>query len=139
VTKTTWSNIPAQLDAILANQRAILAQGAIVMVTQAEIDVKLAQAATDAAAETTVVGSFVSLFGDILAQLAALKNTAGISQATADAIDALDAGLRARATQMTAAMVANTPAATPGAPTTSPAAATAAATEALKASPLPAV
>jgi hypothetical protein len=126
------------LQTIATTLKAIKAEENQIMVDQAAIDAKLAQAATDAAAEKTVVDSFVSMFGDILAQLAALKNTAGISQATADAIDALDQGLRDRAAQMTAAMVVNTPAPVAGAPPTTPAAATAAATAALAANPLPA-
>lgn len=139
-----FTTINKKLDAILAQLgvdhrllQAVKTEEDQIMVDQAAIDAKLAQAATDAAAEKSVVDSFVSMFGDILAQLAALKNTAGISQATADAIDALDQGLRDRASQMTAAMIVNTPAANPGAPVVTPAAATAAATAALAANPLP--
>ncbi len=139
-----FNSINAKLDAILAQLgvdhrllTAVKTEEDKIMVTQADIDAKLTQATADAAAEKSVVDSFVSLFGDILTQLAALKQTAGISQATADAIDALDQGLRDRATQMTAAMVAGTPQANPGAPPVTPAIATAAATTALAANPLP--
>jgi predicted nucleic acid-binding Zn-ribbon protein len=97
MTATTWFNIPAQIDAILSQQRAILAQG-----------VKLMSAMTDlqasVAAENTVIASAITLLKGLKAAL----DAAGTDPA---ALAALKADIDAQTQGLADAITANTPAA----------------------------
>jgi hypothetical protein len=58
---TTWSNLLAHIDILLANDRAILAQGAKIMSKLTDAVAAITQAVTDAATELSgaQVGAFV--------------------------------------------------------------------------------
>ena len=104
---TTWRNIPAQLDAILANQRAILAQGA-----------KMAKTLDDALADITALASkedgLIALTGTIKAQLdAALAGS--LSAAQQAKVDAIFQAVEDRKTAVQTAIDANTPPSPPAA------------------------
>src|SRR4029077_5244533 len=109
------------------------------MKTQAEVDAKVTQAVSDAAAETTVTDSFVSMLGDILSHLAEIKGIPDIGKSAGDAIGSLFKSYRDRAEDMVAAMVVTTPAhaVEPGGPRITPEAAKEAAKLALANNPLP--
>jgi hypothetical protein len=95
VAKTTWYNLLGQVDLILANQRAILAQGVKIMATVDDIQ-------ADVTAEDTVIDSAVVL----LKGLADALKAAGTDPTK---LAALHTDITTKTQALAAAVAVNTP------------------------------
>lgn len=94
--KTTWYNLPAQIDLLLANQRAILAQGVHIMSELSDAVAVITQAVADA--DTAIQKEIAALTAAIVA-----NNPADVNAAVSN-LGALSAKLKADTDAMTASL-----------------------------------
>lgn len=112
-TQTTWSNLPAQIDVVLANQRAIMAQGANIMSALSEAVAKIQ--ATFATLSQEIGDNATAAKAELDALAAAIAAQGGTSPDVQAAVDNLtslnDAATTAAVTlkSTTDSMVASIP------------------------------